>query len=288
MTGTPCGTCHQPTNGTHICPTCTNRTRINLHTIHDTVVEPTTTGPRADLNGKTGPIGPTRLIPGLATDLDVAITKEARFTRPDGHSTHGEAPLAFNATASDARQHLTAVLGTWAAHTANALHEPHPAYTLYGLAEYLETKLDWIATHPAGADCFDQIDRAISHARRIVDRPADRTYAGPCQVTDCTGELFAHDGNPIAYCTTCRTQASLGERRDDLLDQAHDLLLTAPDTARLLRSLGEHADEKTIRKWAERGRLATHNDATGRTLYRVGDVLVLTAQNPTRQKAGSQ
>lgn len=287
--------CGRPTNRV-VCLDCTATTRRNLATIHDHIVPGPTEQRTTTVMGVNGqPIGtkattvktgPDRLIPGLATDLDTAITRDTRFTtNPGGRRTRGnDEPLPLNLNASDARQDLTITLARAAAYTADARCEPHPVYTLYALAEYLEHQLDWIATQDAGRDCFDAINGAIHKAHRVIDRPADRAYAGPCDVHACDGELYAWDGSTQAKCTVCRTTVTLDDRRNDLLDQAHDLLLGATDIARLLRGLGEPVDARHIRVWASRGRLINRG-AVADPRYRVGDVLVLVEQASTRRKA---
>lgn len=291
-----CDSCGRPTDRV-VCFDCTATLRRNLATIHDTVIpgptEKRTRTVKDDDGNETTepyvqPLGPDRLIPGLATDLDTAITREARFTTPaGGRRTRGnEEPLPLNLNASDARQDLTITLARVAAFTADALEEPHPAYTLYGLAEYLEGRVDWLATVPAGRDATDAINAAIRRAHRVVDRPADRAYAGPCNVDHCDGELYAWDGSANAKCTVCRTAVALDDRRDDLLTQAHDLLLNAAEIARLVRALGGLVDDKTIRTWAARGRLENRG-TPDQPRYRVGDVLVLAAQARTRRKAAA-
>lgn len=287
--------CGRPTNRV-VCFDCTATTRRNLATIHDHVIPGPTEQRTATVRGANGQpigtkattvrVGPDRLIPGLATDLDTAITRDTRFTtNPGGRRTRGnDEPLPLNLTASDARQDLTITLARAAAYTADALCEPHPVYTLYALTEYLEDKLDWIATQDAGRDCMDAINGVIRKAHRVIDRPADRAYAGPCDVHGCDGELYAWDGSTQAKCTVCRTTVTLDDRRGDLLDQAHDLLLGATDIARLLRGLGEAVDARHIRVWASRGRLINRG-AVADPRYRVGDVLVLVEQANTRRKA---
>lgn len=280
-----CDGCGRPTNRV-VCLDCTATTRRNLATIHDTIIPgPTQTYHLPDGTEATKQTGPDRLIPGLATDLDTAITKQTRFNTPNGGRRTGHAaPLPLNLAASDARQHLTTTLATWAGHAAHARGDVPPARTLYGLAEYLDTVLDWISHQDAGRHAVDDINAAIAKAKRVTDRPADRAYAGPCHIDDCDGELYAWDDAAMARCTTCRTETPLVERRDDLLDQAHDLLLPAADIERLLRALGAPVDAKTVRKWAERGRL-TNRGGIDAPRYRVGDVLILTAQNPHRKAA---
>lgn len=275
----PCGA---PTDA-YACTTCAGRARQLLATIHDVVIP----GPTEQRNGATVQTGPDQIVPGLATDLDVAITRAARFNTPTGTRGSSETPLPFNATASEAKDVLRHTLAIWAGHTANTLAEAHPAYTLYGLAEYLETRLDWITHQPAGPDALDEITAAVRNANRAVDRPADRAYAGPCDVDQCDGELFAYDGSTIAKCTTCRTQTALADRQDELLTRAHDLLLGATGLARLLASLGHHVAAGTIRVWADRGRLTPRPGPSG-PVYQVGDVLVLIARAENRRtKAGA-
>lgn len=299
--------CGRPTPDTcYICPPCgTNLTQL-LASILDEVT-PGATGPRADLDGGIGPIGPDRVIPGLASSLDVAITKQARFTqlpggtpaaRPaadDVHTVLAEQPLPFGYAASEARGVLASTLATWAALIAEQRGLIHPVYTLPNLAAFLLDQVQWLRQQPAGADAFDELTAAIRDATRAIDRPAARVYAGPCTPEDeptprqrlliaiagdelpshCAGHLYAREGSSIATCDACSRDMDLDAARDPLLARIDDMVLTGREIELALGGLGSPVKAKTISKWRERGRIASRGQIGTQHCYRVRDVRLL-------------
>lgn len=122
--------------------------------------------------------------------------------------------------------------------------------------------------------------RALSVVHRLVetviDRPADRTYAGPCSA--CSADLYAAAGSLAVVCEPCGLEYDIEPRREYLLGVVEDQLATATELARALTSLGRPVDSALVRKWAERGRIVAHGrNRRGHAVYRVGDVLDLVA-----------
>lgn len=294
--------CGRPTPDTcYICPDCGTALHRLLASILDEVT-PGATGPRADLNGGIGPIGPDRVIPGLASSLDVAITKQARFTqlpggtpatRPaadDVHTVLAEQPLPFGYAASEARGVLASTLATWTALIAEQRGLNHPIYTLPDLAVFLLDQVQWLRQQPAGADAFDELTAAIRDATRAIDRPAARVYAGPCVPTDpehqhhgvlrdpsvhCPGHLYAREGSSIATCDACARDMDLDTARDPLLARIDDMVLTGREIELALGGLGSPVKAKTISKWRERGRIISRGQIGTQHCYRVRDVRLL-------------
>lgn len=298
----------------YLCGDCTTHLRTDLHGIPDTVI-PGPVGPRADRDGEDGPIGPDRVIPGLASSLEVAITKQSRFTqmpgsgRPaarheDEHRTVlSEQPLAFGYAASEARAVLLSALAYWTAATAEQRGLTHPAYTLTDMATFLASQTDWIRNQPAGNEAHDELTTAIRNATRAVDRPQDRVYAGPCgagtvtlhltigldgnggssEITnfECDGHLYARHGSTIAECDTCQRSMSLDDARDPLLARIDNMHLTATEIVTALGGLGSPVNPNTLYSWAHRGLLTNRAPAGERPRYRVADVRSLA--EPTRE-----
>ncbi len=282
--------CGRPTPDTcYICPPCgTHLTRLLASILDD--VTPGATGPRADLDGGIGPIGPDRVIPGLASSLDVAITKQARFTqlpggtptaRPDDDDVHtvlAAQPLPFGYAASEARGVLASTLATWAALIAEQRGLIHPVYTLPDLAVFLLDEVQWLRQQPAGADAFDELTAAIRDATRAIDRPAARVYAGPCSAettAECPGHLYAREGSSIATCDACAREMDLDAARDPLLARIDDMVLTGREIELALGGLGSPVKAKTISKWRERGRIISRGQIGTQHCYRVRDVRLL-------------
>lgn len=146
-----------------------------------------------------------------------------------------------------------------------------PANTPAAMAAWLLLHIVDIARHEAGSEIVASVSGAIERAERIVDRPADRIYAGPCD--GCGEDLYGRLGAAVVHCW-CRMQYDVVARRDWLLWAAEDVLATATDIARAVTRLGEPISVERIWKWAERKRIFSHGqDDHGRPLYRVGDVL---------------
>lgn len=297
-------TCTRETDGlTYLCGDCTAHLRCDLESILDRTEPPTQPGLAH------------RVIPGLAEDLTVAITKQSRFTqmpgsgRPtkrqtDEHRTVlAEQPLAFGYAASEARTVLTSTLAYWTAAIAEQRGLSHPAYTLTHMAEFLATQVQWIRNQPAGNEAHDELTTAIRNARRAVDRPQDRVYAGPCgagtvtlhltigldgeggssEITnfECDGHLYAREGSTIATCDMCARDMPLDDARDPLLARIDNMHLTGPEIVTALGGLGQKINANTLRVWAHRGLLTNHAPTGERPRYRVADVRQLA--EPTRE-----
>ena len=296
-------TCTRETDGlTYLCGDCTAHLRSDLESILDRTEPPTQPGLAH------------RVIPGLAEDLTVAITKQSRFTqmpgsgRPtkratDEHRTVlAEQPLAFGYAASEARTVLTSTLAYWTAAIAEQRGLSHPAYTLTDMATFLATQVQWIRNQPAGNEAHDELTTAIRNARRAVDRPMDRVYAGPCSLEEddgqvtyrrllsligreidprCDGHLYAREGSTIATCDTCARDMPLNDARDPLLARIDNMHLTATEIVTALGGLGQKINANTLRVWAHRGQLTNHAPTGERPRYRVADVRRLA--KPTRE-----
>lgn len=287
MGTTTCATNCGTTTRNAICTTCLDRLDHLLHDVADTLI-PGPTGPRADLNGRHGPIGPDRRIPGLETSLHVAAAKQSRFTSTSSRviTSRGKTqPLPVNLRATDTRHQLHRTLARWAGHIAEAAHLPKPpsTSTAAAIAAWISQHRDWLAGQTATATLLADVTRVHATATRVIDRPADRAYAGRCHTLDCPGLMYAYDGAPEAICATCQATTGYEDARRAMLAKVDDLILPAPEIELALRGLGQEVKATTIRKWCERGRLANRGTPSC-PRYRVGDALNL-AWN-SRPRAG--
>lgn len=166
-----------------------------------------------------------------------------------------------------------------------ALDEPaeHPTPIL---AHWLAAQIDWLRHQPDAADAVDQLSDACRLIERVVDRPAERWYAGPC--TQCGEPLNPVAGVHVIRCPECGTRHDPDECRRRLLVEAEDVWLTATRCAHYLTSLGQACTAAMVRGWAMRGRLAPHPDADpmGHPRYRLGSVweVVLAVQADQRDR----
>ena len=134
-----------------------------------------------------------------------------------------------------------------------------------------------------GPQMLDEMTHLAQRLEALVDRPADRWYAGPCD--QCRRDLYARTGAAEVTCPECQLDYDVAARREWLLKAAEDQLVTAATLSRAVSWLGGMPlSQDRIRKWAERGRIVTKPaDGLG-PLYRVGDALALLAAE--RQKVG--
>jgi hypothetical protein len=156
------------------------------------------------------------------------------------------------------------------------------------MAELLALRLNWLRRHTAAAEAVDEIRSAVILARRTVDRPPARWYAGPCeedfQGSPCTGQLYARPGASEVVCPTCQAIHDVPARREWLRESVKDHLGTAAEISALCRSLlGDLVTAAMIRGYAHRGSIAPHGetvDPRGRTvpLYRLDDVFTAAAK----------
>jgi uncharacterized Zn finger protein (UPF0148 family) len=247
-------------------------------------------------------------------DLD---TVKARLTRygASGGGRGGDKPLpvdarflGWDADGTRLQDAVKNTIGTWAravmgdrpelpgeAHTT-CLHVPcaairrsrWPRDNVPAVCRYLLGQADWIRTQHWAPEILDELTDTAEQLRRMVDRPADKLFAGYCD--ECQGPLYAKVGAFEVACKTCGTSYSVKDRRDAMWAEAQDHNGTAAEISRAISWLGElplSADR--IYKWVERKRLTERGHVTYRgrlvPIYRIGDVAALAAASD-QQKAG--
>lgn len=229
-------------------------------------------------------------VPLLATQLDVIAAKLDQIGErgPRGGS---EVPLGFRPMASEVTDVLHVTLTVWARYTATAAGVPvvtvpddHPitaAAWLYGWREYIRHL-------PAVAQLVDEIGYAVTVARRAIDRPPDRQYAGPCDDCKPNVDLYARVGAKIVECRECGKSYPLDARRTWLLQGLREHLATAGEIAAGIGDLyGQPINRRTISMWFNRDRIQSHGvTREGWPLFKIGDVLDLAEQGATRRKVG--
>lgn len=239
-------------------------------------------------------------VTAIVDDLDFALTRQSVFSDKLGRS-NGQ-PLPFDLRASEAAWVLRNTLAGWARLVAeergldgpqsNAAAitgrsvggwTPSPSLTAQ-IAAWLLGQVEWIRHHPAADEAFDEIRSAVREARRVTDRPADRWYAGPCQL--CRTDLYVKAGKRDVACPECEATYDVAERREWLRAAVEDVLATTTEISRALTTLDVPITASSIRGYVHRKRLEVKAiDQGGSPLYRVGDVLDLIAGEKARRSA---
>jgi hypothetical protein len=232
-----------------------------------------------------------RRVPELLGELDVAITRQTRFTSSSGGSRSAEHPVPFNTGASAARVKVINDLTRWARDVLE--YAPRPwTRKVAGLVaanvphRLLAALLPWVAAQEAGPQLVEALTHRLRSAWATVDRPPQRAYAGPCPALRCPGTLYAVGSSDVARCDTCEHQGSAEAGRDAMRDRLDDRLFTATECERLTATLGDRVPANKIRAWASRGRLVSHPGPAGDPAYLLRDVLACAAST-TRRKAAA-
>lgn len=221
----------------------------------------------------------------LAPDLDLALSRQARMTEPNpGHAT--EAPLPFDQRVSETAFVVRSTLAGWVPEFTVAGQEP-PG-DLAPMAIWLLERAGRIAQHASAAECADEIASAAAEAMRVVDRPPERRYAGPCG--ECGQPLYVRPGKKTVTCQEHDPAwtGNVEERREWMLSEVSATLAHAALAVHLLDLLGVHVTPVQVTRWKQAGQLTPRGtDHEGRARYRIGDLIDLAATHGrTRRMAG--
>lgn len=224
--------------------------------------------------------------PAIAHELNVTLARQARFAAsPTVRFTSNALP--YDVPASDALHRLHAelvslVLLCEAEDVTGGGDGPALGDTYGSISRWLLTRLDGAAARPWAADLM-QLVAVIESCELIIDRPEEKTYAGPCE--ECTTDLYVQHGLGSVQCEGCGKTYDVQQRRDWLLDVVYDRLASTVEIARALSSLELPITADLISQWRHRKRLLPKGyDKRGAPLYRVGDVIELMTADRTRRQ----
>lgn len=306
MTATLCA-CGRPTEGAVLCDGCKRTLAYAL--VHVSIYW-TDLGNVATKQTRYGNGAGTRTI-GKAQPLPVDL----RFIDQHVPDEPGDAPAhhgAHLAPGSQLRYDVWDTLVAWCRTLMEVLPErigpacevcihstctsirrdrwPSPGRGVPGLVNYLARQHRYLEAQTWAPVILDELVDVERRLRRMVDRPADRWYAGRCSETNaetgatCQAELYARTDRGEIACPGCGARWDVSERRDFLLEEAKAYLVTATEAAGALLAWTDYDGSETklvdrIRKWRTTGQLATHEQATvngrPRHLYRLGEIQAL-------------
>lgn len=211
-------------------------------------------------------------VPGLSIQLEITLSRQGSHSAGRRSSTR---PLPYDARASQALADIRRELFLW----TRRIWQPVPGVDWPGLLDNLGDLSHCLLIHDTRLIAHHQADQAVHRimtvvqaGERVIDRPADRWFAGPCD--ECDVDLYARPGAVQVVCPVCQHVYDVNERRVWLLQVAEDHLAYAALIAQALTSLGTRVTPDLLWQWAKRGRIIAHGiDRQGRPLYRIGDVI---------------
>ncbi|MEU8381734.1 hypothetical protein [Streptosporangium sp. NPDC048865] len=246
-----------------------------------------------------------RDVPSLARNLEEAAVRQVRLGAPGG-GPRSEERVPWDDRARTAQHALRTVLVGWVRvlqHGVRPLAGPacqdcaHRSCTYISLgrapADTTPAMAVWLLRHRAvllgrvsAPEAVDTIREAIRQARRVIDRPADRIYAGPCG--QCGRDLLARPGARVIVCRPCSLEYDVEPRLEWMRHAVEKTRGTATWVASAATSLGYDATPAIVRGLAQRLRLFPRGvDQLGRPLYLVGHVLDLLDGEPGEQLLGA-
>jgi hypothetical protein len=291
---TTCDWCGAATHdGVYLCPkhvTTLAHAATNTGT-HYADLETLRTGQRATRYDKTG---------GKGARAEGYIGMSLRFANPDpngrGAITEGHGTRLIAATRNATVTWTRVALDTWP-------NLATPADNVPALCAFLASIATAIAGQPWAAEALKDLRTCERGLANLVDVAPPKWYAGRCsaptnedQTEHCQVDLYARSSSGFIDCPGCGIRHDVADRREVLLREAEDYLVTASEAAGALsawtdydRGVDKLADR--IRQWSARNRLVQHGTAPvagrERALYRLGDVLELLV-NDVVQRAGKR
>jgi hypothetical protein len=245
-------------------------------------------------------------VPALAADLE---TTRTRTSRTGGRGIgivvrDAERPVPWNDKAARLADEFKALLVGWAricqdfrvrpegpacrrcAHSSCSMLRSYtpPVDTAQSLSAYLLASLPALRHRPEVTAMADELYRFRERAAKVIDRPAERTYAGPCREeveaygdhgeACCLAELHVSVDERTAVCPYCAAEHDVAIRKQWLLAVAESQLVTVAELVRLLAFTDQPVPRATVDSWVRRRRLVQHGSGEP-ALYRVGDALSL-------------
>lgn len=242
---------------------------------HGTVCAPCVGALAADLRA----CWPTGDLHGLDVDLDITTAKMDVFPRSGGGSRPTEAPLPIRDKASDVRREFHSLLATWCRVILDDHGGQTPADTIAGMARFLHGQTTIIRVAEWGDSCVEEIRDAVHQVRRVIERPAERIYAGPCP--DCGQPVYGVADKDRAWCRREDCEGVVDDpqaRREAAVRaavaEAPGKTVTAAEAAMASRALGRPVTDRAVRKMAAEGRIRAVS-AKRPARYRLGDIMAV-------------
>ena len=211
----------------------------------------------------------------LTEEIEVSMTKQ-RAVSYGGGARSSETAMPWHERAGDVRRTLHGLLVSWVrfADEENVKGKPGklPADNIPALSGWLLNVTDGLSLLDIGAEAFDEITDAVAAVERVVfwKRKA-RVYLGPCAYADvpendCPGDVYALEGEPVAYCEECERGVTVAIRQGQLDQDLYGRLLSAADiadwTARMGLSAQRDAVKKRVLSWHRHKRITARTTVT--------------------------
>jgi len=201
-----CGVCSAPTgDNEYLCRTHTDELKLDLASVPDLVV-----------------------------DLDVTTTRQDRVTGERHGGRSATKPLPFNQHSAECASDLNITLNAWALDVSKlGEDERDPLKPIHHtdtpeLARWLIRNIHTLRHNPDAGMATDEITYSIRQARRAIDKPFERVFAGPCNeplddgTGNCLEDLYGMPGKRMVTCPACGSHHDMAQRREWMLSIIED------------------------------------------------------------------
>lgn len=212
----------------------------------------------------------------LARELEVVTRRATRYgARSERPSS--STPVVFNTAASDLAHEVRDVCMSWMTLVCEVRHvpRPHPSeWTAAGLAGWLADHVVDLAQVEPAFDCLEEMRELHARALRMIDRPEEMEFVGPCQSetpgVECDG-VYARRGSDTRSCSECGVCVDVPAVMEATRARLEETLFTESELVAALRvALGRTIPRQTIHSWVTSGRLT---DRSGR--FKLADAVAL-------------
>lgn len=225
-------------------------------------------------------------VPALAFEANLSLLKQTSFVERGDVVRSGQAeeedPLPFNPAARTALARLGLALGA----------RDGSLVDIALRARSLAADLGPVLRNPGAARWAWKLSQAVRSCQRVIERPADVWYLGPCP--GCRADLYAERDAEDVACP-CGWHATREEHQHAALDRADDVWLTVGELVGAITQAGETVSRDQINNWIKREGLVREKRSrpiwrNGKLLprtvyvYRLGDVRAL-AQRAERKRS---
>lgn len=197
----------------------------------------------------------------LLPQLENVTTRQTRYTdRAERKGT--DTPVVFNPASSELGTEVRQVLMSWVSMVCEVrgLPLPHPrtrtaTHTAVWLREHV---MDLAQIEPA-RDAYDEIRELHRRAMRMVDRPEEQEFVGPCQSDvpgiECDG-VYAPRGADTKGCAACGVCVDVPSVMAAARAEMETRLYSPKELATALTVFcGRRITRPTIDRWIEAGKL---------------------------------
>ena len=214
----------------------------------------------------------------LSRELENVTTRQTRYTGPSERKA-AETPVVFNPAASELAREVREVLMSWTSNVCEVrqLPLPHPRRrSVAALAVWLREHVMDLAQIEPARDAYDEIRELHQKSMRMVDRPEEQEFVGPCQSdvpgVECDG-VYARRGADPKNCASCGVCVDVPA----VMAATHETLAARLYTERELVQalkvvLRRTVPRQTVRRWVVDGKLERRGPAG---LFELGPAMEL-------------